>query len=60
MSRRNLTSCFSFRWVWISRVSCGGRNLTLVKTLPNEILPLVIRTLVALKQPYLHYNRKAA
>ena len=44
----------------VTRVHCGGRNLTLVRTLPGEILPLVIRKLVALKQPYLHYDRRAA
>ena len=44
----------------IFRVNCGGRLLTLVKTLPDEILPLVIRKLAGLKQPYLHYDRRTA
>ena len=43
----------------ISRVNCGGRNLTLEKKLSPEILPLVTRTLVALKRPYLHYRLRA-
>jgi hypothetical protein len=42
----------------ISRVNCGGRHLPLVKTVSAEILPLVIRALVALKRPYLHYREK--
>jgi len=43
----------------ISRVNCGGRNLTLEKTLSPELLPLVLRKVVALKRPYLHYRRAA-
>jgi hypothetical protein len=45
---------------FITRIHCGGRNLTLVKTVPPEILPLVTRTLASLKRPYLHYGRRAA
>jgi DNA invertase Pin-like site-specific DNA recombinase len=44
----------------ISRVNCGGRNLTLVRAIPPEILPLVTRRLAALKRPYLHYRANAA
>jgi hypothetical protein len=44
----------------ISRVNCGGRNLTLVRAVPPEILPLVTRRLAALKRPYLHYRINAA
>ena len=44
----------------IARVNRLGRNLTLVKTVSPDILPLVTRTLVALKRPYLHYRRQAA
>ena len=40
----------------ISRVTCGGRRLTLVKTVSAEILPLVVRKFIALKRPYLHYR----
>ena len=44
----------------ISRVNCGGRNLTLVRAVPAEILPLVTRRLSALKRPYVHYRAHAA
>jgi hypothetical protein len=44
----------------ITRVNCGGRNLTLVKPLPPKILPLVVNKIVALKRPYVHYHRSAA
>jgi DNA invertase Pin-like site-specific DNA recombinase len=44
----------------ITRVNCGGRNFTLVKTLPPRILPLVVNKIVALKRPYVHYHRSAA
>jgi len=44
----------------VSRVNCGGRQLTLVKAVPAEILPLVVRRLVGLKRPYLHYRPTAA
>ena len=44
----------------ISRVNCGGRNLTLARAMPPEIIPLVKRALVALKRPYAHYRIKAA
>jgi len=44
----------------VSRVNCGGRHLTLVKTLSPEILPLVVRRMVTLKRPYLHYRLSAA
>lgn len=44
----------------ISRVNCGGRNLTLVKAPAAEVIPLVMRKIVALKRPYLHYRPKAA
>src|SRR5260370_2935788 len=37
----------------ITRVNCGGRNLTLVNTLAPHILPLVVNAVVALKRPYL-------
>jgi hypothetical protein len=47
-------------FVRVTKVRCGGRHLTLVKQLPTEVLPLVIRRLVALKRPYLHYLVKAA
>ncbi|PWU05835.1 MAG: hypothetical protein C5B51_13635 [Terriglobia bacterium] len=40
----------------ISRVNCGGRKLTL-EMVPPKLLPLVLRKLVALKRPYLHYRR---
>jgi DNA invertase Pin-like site-specific DNA recombinase len=40
----------------ISRVNCGGRSLTLAKAMPPAVVPLVTRTLVALKRPYLHYR----
>jgi hypothetical protein len=43
----------------IARVNCGGRNLTLAKTLPQKILSLITKTIVALKRPYLHYPRAA-
>ena len=44
----------------ISRVNCGGRNLTLEKAPASEIVPLVISKIVALKRPYVHYRPKAA
>jgi hypothetical protein len=44
----------------ISRVNCGGRNLTLEKVPWPEILPLITNKLVALKRPYLHYHGRAA
>ena len=44
----------------ITRVNCGGRRLTLVKTVEPEILSLVVNKIVALKRPYLHYRRRAA
>jgi len=44
----------------ISRVNCGGRKFTLEVMPPQEILPLVLKKLVALKRPYLHYRRRAA
>jgi hypothetical protein len=44
----------------ISRVNCGGRNLTLVKSPAAEILPFIINKIVTLKRPYLHYRPRAA
>ncbi len=44
----------------LTRVNCGGRNLTLVTNLPPDILPYVTRRVLALKSPYLHYRRPAA
>ena len=44
----------------ISRVNCGGRNLTL-EILPRpEVLPFVIRRFIALKRPYACYRPMAA
>jgi hypothetical protein len=45
---------------FISRVNCGGRNLTLETTPPAEILPLITNKLALLKRPYVHYRSKAA
>lgn len=44
----------------ITRVNCGGRNLTLVKDVDTVILPLVSRRIIALKRPYLHYRPRVA
>jgi hypothetical protein len=44
----------------ISKVNCGGRQLTLVKAPPPEVLPFIVSKLVALKLPYLHYRVSAA
>lgn len=44
----------------ISRVNCGGRNLTLVKGPTDELLPLLVSKIVGLKKPYVHYRTKAA
>jgi hypothetical protein len=44
----------------ISRVNCGGRNLTLVKAPVPEILAFLTNKIVALKRPYLHYRGRAA
>ena len=44
----------------ISRVNCGGRNLTLEKAPSPGILAIVTKKIVALKRPYLHYRLKAA
>lgn len=44
----------------ISRVSCGGRNLTLAKDISREIRPFVTRTAIMLKRPYDHYNARVA
>ena len=38
----------------------SGRNLSLMKGLPPEILPFVTQRLIALKRPYMHYRRRAA
>ena len=43
----------------MSRVNCGGRNLTLEKVTPPEILPLITNKLVVLKRPYVHYGARA-
>ena len=40
----------------ISKVSCGGRNLTLETAPRPEILPLVTNRIIALKRPYIHYR----
>jgi hypothetical protein len=47
-------------FVAITRVNCGGRTLTLVKDLANEMLPFITRRLLALKRPYTHYRPTAA
>jgi len=44
----------------ITRVNCGGRHLTLVKAPAEEIIPLLVSRIVALKRPYLHYRRAVA
>lgn len=44
----------------ITKVNCGGRQFTLVKAIRPDILPLVTRSLVALKRPYLHYRASVA
>jgi hypothetical protein len=44
----------------ISRVNCGGRNLTLVKAPAPEILAFLAGKVVLLKRPYLHYCKRAA
>jgi hypothetical protein len=35
----------------------GGRNLTLAKIPPPDVLPFIVNKLVPLKRPYLHYRR---
>ena len=44
----------------ITRVNCGGRNLTLVKNIAKDMLPYVTKRFIALKRPYAHYHRTAA
>lgn len=44
----------------ISRVNCGGRNLTLEKIRPEVILPFVVRKQIELKRPYLHFRTRVA
>jgi hypothetical protein len=44
----------------ITRVNCGGRNLTLVKQMTEKLLPFVTRRFITLKRPYAHYRPKAA
>jgi hypothetical protein len=44
----------------VSRVSCGGRYLTLVNVPASETLPFLYRTLAELKRPYLHYRERVA
>ena len=44
----------------ITRVNCGGRNMTLVKNVAKEMLPFITRRFIALKRPYAHYRRSAA
>jgi len=44
----------------ISRVNCGGRNLTLEKRPTPELLALIINKIVVLKRPYLHYATRVA
>jgi integrase len=44
----------------VTRVNCGGRNLTLVNSLAPEVLSFVVRRLATLKRPYLRYNPRAA
>jgi DNA invertase Pin-like site-specific DNA recombinase len=44
----------------ITRVNCGGRNLTLVSDVPKDILPFITTRVIELKPPYVHYRRTAA
>ncbi len=44
----------------VSRVNCGGRNLTQEKMPAPEILALLVSRSVSLKRPYLHYRSTAA
>jgi hypothetical protein len=44
----------------ITRVNCGGRNLTLVKEPSDNMLPYITRRFIAVKQPYAHYRRSTA
>jgi DNA invertase Pin-like site-specific DNA recombinase len=44
----------------ITRVSCGGRYLPRVTTVDANVLPYIVRTIVSLKRPYVHYPVSAA
>lgn len=42
----------------ISRVNCGGQNLTQVKQIAPEVLPLVVKRRLPLKPPRSHHRKK--
>jgi DNA invertase Pin-like site-specific DNA recombinase len=44
----------------ITRVNCGGRNVTLVKNLAENVKPYLAARVIALKRPRAHYRRQAA